>query len=215
YHYCRYAEYALGLAADLRDTGPGGRPLTQWLPELKKQNAQLARTHGFEKGRAQAERRALADPLEGDFPAAEAAPDAAPASGERTPPRGSPLPARGAPTYWLAGSDAPVPRLRLVALAEGRGRETASASLLLLALVLGVWALTYTPRVAGWVRAFWPEQAALLGCLAWALVGPNGVAVFLVLCGTCGRLLVLGRWAPGLLNRPAPVAAGDGTTSGT
>jgi hypothetical protein len=69
--------------------------------------------------------------------------------------------------------------------------------------------------VLAWVRAFWPEQLALLGCLGWQTYGPAPPLILLVVFGVAARLLFLARRLAALLHRPAPDASrAGGTASG-
>ncbi len=77
-------------------------------------------------------------------------------------------------------------------------------SMVLAVLLLAVWALAHYPGVLAWVRAFWPEQLALLGCLGWQTYGPALPLLLLVVVGVSARLLFLGRRLLALLHRPAP-----------
>ena len=75
--------------------------------------------------------------------------------------------------------------------------------MLLAVLLLAVWWLAHFPGVLAWVRAFWPEQLALLGCLGWQTYGPALPLLLLVAVGVSARLLFLGRR---LLVAAAPAA---------
>jgi hypothetical protein len=222
YHYCRYAERELmqqGRRPDF-ESGPHGQGLTDWLHELKEQNRRLAQRHAFlEKPRAQAERHVASGALAGRSALAgpeadNAASDtrAAPALAEGA---SSLLPERGTPTYWMSNGASP-PHVQLTPVKERQNWLALFGSAVLLVLALGVWFLSYLPRVAGWVRALWPEQVALIGYLflrAWPALDPNWVAAFLILLGVCGRLFWLGRHVLARLHRPAqaPASAAGGS----
>jgi hypothetical protein len=125
-------------------------------------------------------------------------------------PRGGTLPERGVPLHWQGDPETPAPRLRLTLAQAGQTRQALAASLLLLVLLVVAWVVAHFPGIFAWVRAFWPEQMALLGCIGWQTLGPNLVVVFLILLGVCARLVVLVQAALALLRRWRPAAAATG-----
>jgi hypothetical protein len=197
YRYCRKAE--------LGATGPASAETEA----LRTRNARLAESHGFEAVRRQAERQAALSPAaaaaaDTTRPEATAGPDSFPAI------------ERGTPAYWSAGrSDAPP--VRLVAVAPRADDWTRRFAWVLLTLLPCVVVLVVpSPRLSSALRAFWPEEMLLLGCLGWAGLGPHWVFAFLVLLGVLGRFCHIAFWlgsfrltrvaAPpsSIIRRPAP-----------
>ena len=184
YHYCRYAEYELTSSPALTgDSGPNGQALNEWLRELKEQNTQTARLRGFDKIRDEAERHSFGGSRTTEVPErAEQASGSLLSLGER-----------GTPTYWLTPAGR-APHIVLAPLGEREIRKKVFASLALILSILVVWLISYLPRLCVWVQALWPEQMASLGVLGWVTLGPNWIAVFLVLLGVCGRTVSIGSW---------------------
>ncbi len=215
YQFCRYAEAGRLLGGN--GTGPAnlqGQGLEEWLRTLREKNGRLAREHNFEPVRARAERDAAeAAPVALEPAAPDELPQLAGIGMVQAPgPRGDPLPERGTPLRWQTGPEADAPRLLLAPLSDQETRRAAAASLLLAVLLVLVWALGHFPEVLAWVRSFWPEQMALLGCLGWQTYGPALPLLFLVVLGVTARLLFLGRRLLTLLHRPPSDA---GRPSGT
>jgi hypothetical protein len=214
YQFCRYAEAGRVLTAQPAGAvNLQGQRFEEWLQQLKDKNADLARRDKFEELRARAEREATeAGPL-----ADEAAAIAEPTGAGRIQvpgPRGEALPERGTPLRWLSGPSADAPRPVLRPLAEQQTRRAAGASLLLAMLLVLVWAVAQFPGVLAWVRAFWPEQLTLLGCVGWQTYGPALALLFLIVLGVVARLLFLGRRLLALLHRP-PSDPGRGGNTGS
>lgn len=196
--FCRYAEHELAVdPAAAQDAGPEGQPLTDWLTELRERNRQLAQDRGFEAARAEAERRARAGVLR-TLPGAATTPAAVSPGG----PEGTPL-------SWYAEAGAP-PHLSLVRVSDQQTRRALATSGLLLVLFLAAWVLAQLPGVRTWLRAFWPEQVAVLGCVGWLTFGPGLIFLCLIALGAGGRLVFLGRWASALLRRRRPTAPAEG-----
>jgi len=207
YQLCRYAEAARQL------TGPGAPPdFEVQLRQLKENDSRLARDHNFDPLRERAEREAdEATPLALDAGAPHDRTDA----GQTPVPRGDPLPERGVPLRWQTGPEADAPHLVLTPLSTHQARRALGASALLGLLLAVIWALAYFPGMLAWVRAFWPEQVALLGCLGWQTYGPSVPLLLLIALGVSGRLFLLGRRALVLLHRPpADPSHGGSTGSG-
>jgi hypothetical protein len=207
YQFCRYA----AAARQLTGNGPGpanldGQGLDEWLQALRDKNGELAGKRKFEELRARAEREAgEAVPLSADPPAPAELPQLAGVGMVQAPgPRGDALPERGTPLRWLTGSESDGPRVQLAPVREQQAKRSVGLSVLLGLLLLLVWALAHFPGVLAWVRAFWPEQVALLGCLGWQTYGPTVPLLLLVVIGVSARLLFLGRRLLALLHRPAP-----------
>lgn len=216
YQFCRYAESGRLLTGH----GAGGANLRgqgfdEALRELKEKNRQLADKHKFEELRAKAEREAAeAGPLALVPAAPDDLPELAGVGMVQAPgPRGDPLPERGTPLRWQTGPEADAPRLLLTPRGEQQAKRAAGASLLLAVLLVLVWALAHFPGVLAWVRAFWPEQVALLGCLGWQTYGPALPLLLLIVLGVSARLLFLGRRLLALLHRPPADAARVGSTA--
>jgi hypothetical protein len=172
--------------------GPGGRRLADWLRELRRQEAALARKHGLSRVRAEAERHPGPD------------------GGRALTPLGD----RGTPASWRTGpGDAP-PAVALQPAAARARRAGLVASEFLLGLLLAVWILSHLPRLAGWLRRLWPEQLLLLALLGWEALGPSLVGAVLILVALAARLVLLAWWLHELLHRPRAVpAAGSSATS--
>jgi hypothetical protein len=178
--------YRYGHRVDLRrDQQTGAR-----MDELRAHNLQLARAHGFEPLRKQAEERSRSSVSAGEgdritlaFPAE-----------------------RGTPTYWRAENTQQIPSLRLAsphAQSEYRARE----GTLLLVVVLGVIVLfVWFPRLGAAARLFWPETMMLAGCAAWQFIGPGWLGVFLVLLGVIGRAIIVLAWLASLRGKPVSSA---------
>jgi hypothetical protein len=173
YQHCRFAEHELALSPSA---------VSDRLQQLRDQNKELARTHGFEKTRADAER------------SAHAGQPAAPSDE---------LPDRGTPLYWQGSTDAAAPQPRLQTEQVQEARRELSTSLALLCVLVLVGILSYFPRVLLWVCRFWPEQMALIGCLIWLTNGPPLVAYVLVRLAVLGRVLEVGLWLYRHWQRPA------------
>jgi hypothetical protein len=216
YQFCRYAEAGRLLTA----SGAGalnlqGQGFDAWLQELREKNGSLARGHNFEEVREKAEREAAeAAPLALEPSAAGELPELAGVGMVQAPgPRGDPLPERGAPLRWQTGPEADAPRLLVAPLSDRQTMRAAGASLLLAVLLVLVWALAHFPGAVAWVRAFWPEQVALLGCLGWQTYGPALPLLFLIVLGVTARLLFLGRRLLALLQRPPSDGSHKGSTA--
>jgi hypothetical protein len=122
-------------------------------------------------------------------------------------PRDDVLPGRGTPLYWQTGAGAAAPSVVLTAERERQLKRTVGGSLLLVVLLLTAWALAQLPGVLAWVRAFWPEELALLGCLGWQTYGPALPLIALIVLGVAARALFLGQRLLAVLNRPRPAGA--------
>jgi hypothetical protein len=207
FFYCRLAEYELGTSsANTAATGPAGQSLERWLLELKDRNAQLTRTQGFEKLRAQAERKAR-QPRDSalDFGAGSA--DApAPFLWQ---------PARGRPLLAITAADAPAPNLSLRSAVLRRNEQRLFLSILLALLAVTVWLLSYFPRLVSVLGVFWPEQVLLTGYLAWHLLEPRWIGLFLMLLGLCGRLFLVGQGVWLLVQRRVVGPPAGNPSSGT
>jgi hypothetical protein len=217
YQFSRYAEAGRVL------TGPGagftnlqGQDFDEGLQDLKARNRELAGRSKFEELRARAEREATeVGPLAAEPAAPDEMPELAGVGMVQAPgPRGDALPERGTPLRWQTGSSADAPRLLLRSVSEQQTRRAAGASLLLAMLLVLVWAVAQFPGVLAWVRAFWPEQVALLGCVGWQTYGPALALLFLIILGVAARLLFLGRRLLVLLHRP-PTDPGRGASTGS
>ncbi|HZT78576.1 MAG TPA: hypothetical protein VFA26_00020, partial [Gemmataceae bacterium] len=208
YHFCRHAEHSLTLAAA---EGRDIEPLRERLRQLHEENRRLAAGHGFEPARAEAERQARAGTLvtlpQAPARAGTAGPGTHPAAAETLP--------RGTPIYWQAEPGAEAPRPHLAAASVQELRRSVAATGLLLVVCLAVWVLARFAGLVDWARTFWPEQIALLGCLAWQTFGPSLGILFFILLGVCARLIYLGQWALARLRRRASVEPAPADGSGT
>jgi hypothetical protein len=207
YQFCRYAEGGRQLTASVGGEGD--------LLELKEKNRQLAQKLNFEDVRARAEREAgEAAPLVLEPAAPDDLPELAGVGMVQAPgPRGDPLPERGAPLRWQTGPEVEAPRLLLSPLAERQAKRSAAVTVLLATLLALAWALAHFPGVLAWVRAFWPEQLALLGCVGWQTYGAALPLLALILVGVSARLIFLGRRLLALLHRPPPDGSHVGSTA--
>ena len=214
YQFCRYAQAGRLLTASQTASNLRGQGFDNWLQELRKMNSDLARANNFEDVRARAEREADdAPPLTLEPAAPGELPDLAGVGLLQTvDPRGDSLPERGTPLRWLSASNAAAPPLLLTPLAEQQTHRAAVASLLLALLLVLIWALAHFPGALGWVRTFWPEQAALLGFLGWQTYGPTLPLLALIVLGVAARLLFLGLRLLSALHRPPVEAARKGST---
>jgi hypothetical protein len=204
YRACRYADQTLAVLGDGNDLGPADQSLDDWLSQLREQNVQLAREKGFESLRADAERQVRsgphpASPEADDTRGREAGSDA----GQQHVGSDDFLPRRGSPMYWQGAAGAAGPHLVLTTLRDRDRRRALGASLLWLILLMGAALAARFRGLRNWLRLFWPEQVALLGCLVWQTFGPSLLLTFLLALAICGRLITvlpwLGRWW-----RPAP-----------
>jgi hypothetical protein len=107
----------------------------------------------------------------------------------------------GTATYWRAGENSLLPRLRLVAIQFQRSQQALGFSGLILVVLLIAWLVSYFPQPIFWAKALWPEQVALLGGLGWLFLGYNLVLAILILLGVSARLVYLGRWGLTLRQR--------------
>lgn len=207
FFYCRLAEYELAApSANNGATGPAGQTLERWLMDLKEQNAQSARAQGFDKLRAQAERRAR-QPRDSalDFGAGTA--DApAPFLWQ---------PARGRPLLAVTAGDAPLPDVPLRSAALRRNEQRLFLSILLVLLGVTVWLISYFPRVVAVLRAFWPEQMLAASYFAWHFLEPSWIAFFLALFGVCGRVFVIGQGVWLIVQRQLTLEPAAKSSSGT
>src|SRR5262249_47860354 len=128
--------------------------------------------------------------------------------------RSDALPERGVPFRWQTGPETQAPQLTLRPLGEKQTRRALGASLLLATLLVLVWAVAQFPGILAWVRAFWPEQVALAGCIGLETWGPALPLLFLIALGAAARLLFVGRRLLLLLHRP-PANAGRDSGSGS
>jgi hypothetical protein len=205
YQFCRYAEAGRLLNGNASESANlQGKSFDDWLRELREKNGELARTHKFEELRAKAERDAVdAAPLALEPATAGELPQLAGVDMVQAPgPRGDPLPERGTPLRWQTGAKTDAPGLLLTPQSDQQTKRAFGLSVLLVLLLLAVWALAHLPGMLAWVRAFWPEQLALLGCLGWQTYGPALPLLLLVAVGVSARLLFLGRRLLALIHRP-------------
>jgi hypothetical protein len=184
YQHCRFAEHELALSPSSE---------TSWLQQLRDENKELARTHGFERTRAEAERTARAGQPIVD------------ASGKAGAIAIDELPERGTPAYWQGAADAAAPQPKLEGGQAREFRYKVSATLALLCVIVAGGVLSHFPRALLLIRCFWPEQLALLGCVIWLANGPGLVVYVLVRLAILGRLLELGLWGYRHWRRPAAV----------
>src|SRR6202011_5290868 len=140
----------------------------------------------FETLRRQAEQQAALSPAAAAA-ADTARPEAAPG------PDSFPPAERGTPAYWSADRNEP-PQITLVAVSTRDDAWTRHHAWIFLGLLAGLVFIAISPRMADILRALWPEEMLLLGCIGWALFGPRWVFAFLVLLGIFGRLLHVAGW---------------------
>jgi hypothetical protein len=208
YRACRFAEQVLAALGGGSDHGPDDQPLEDWLTQLREQNLQLARQHNFESLRADAERQVRSGPR---FPSDEAdaaeKPQGANEAGWQDLGSDDFLPRRGSPMYWQGAVGTSSPHLTLARLDARQVRRALGASFLWLILLAGAALAARFPGLRSWMRLFWPEQLALLGCLIWQTFGPNLLLMFLIVLGVCGRVVSLVPWLARWLRRPPPQSA--------
>jgi hypothetical protein len=207
FFYCRLAEYELSApSVSTATTGPAGQSLERWLLDLKDKNAELARAQGFDRLRAQAERRAR-QPRDSAIDFGASAADA--------PAPFLWLPARGTLLLAITSADAPTPSLPLRSVARHRNEQRLFLSTFLTLLAVIVWLLSYFPRLVALVRAFWPEQMLAGGYLAWHLLGLGWIALFLVILGLSGRLFWIAQSVLALAQRRYASEPAGNPSSGT
>ena len=195
FQFCRYAECGIAAAP----TNVQGQSLEAWLQSLQEKNAELTRTHGLEEVRLEAERR-----IRGSLPASSEEDLSDLAGGgilQTAGPRGDLLPFRGTPLRWQMPPEAPAPVVSLQSLEDVQRPWALGASFLLILLLLFVWTLARFPTVHAWFRAFWPEQAIVLGCAGWLALGRPWWMLILAGVGVLARGVFLGRRGLALLHR--------------
>jgi hypothetical protein len=217
YQFSRYAQAGRVLTG--ATDGPAnlrGQSFDQWLQDLKEKNIALASRHKFEELRSRAERDAgEGEPQPSEAGGTEDLAESAPVNARQAlASRSDALPERGVPFRWESGPETQAPQLTLRPLGEKQTRRALGASLLLATLLVLVWAVAQFPGILAWVRAFWPEQVALAGCIGLETWGPALPLLFLIALGGAARLLFLGRRLLLLLHRP-PADAGRDSGSGS
>jgi hypothetical protein len=180
--HCRHAANLLAGPGG-QGTGPGGKGLSEWLQDLRQQDARLTRGQGAEKG---------------------GGPGSKPAAGNEATRSFFRLPERGLPSYWYGAGPGQAPRLALASLAEDRWRASASATELFLIGLVGVWVLSYLPRVQRWVWRLLPEQVVLLGWLGTQVFGLSPLGAVLILGGVCARVGLVCVWVQERLRGKGP-----------
>jgi hypothetical protein len=210
YRTCRYAEQGLATLDVGGDAGPEGQTLDEWLSALREQNRQLARQRGFESLRAEAERQATnprrgaGEDVDGGGLAVDPSVETEETAGRLDYWPDDFLSRRGTPLYWQGAAGASGPRPVLTSRYAGDLRRAIGLSVLWLILLSTVGLASQFPSVRSWLRSFWPEQLALLGCLVWQTIGPNLLLVFLIALGVCGRAVLLVQWMIAWARRPTP-----------
>jgi hypothetical protein len=205
YNACRNAEQNLAMLDVGGDAGPDGQLLGEWVGTMREENRQLARQHGFESLRAEAERQAQIQSraLSAETDLSDRAPaegaEAAGIAGRLGAWPDDFLPQRGTPLYWQGAAGAASPRLQLNPIHARSTQRALGLSVAWLILLTAIGIAARLPNVRAWFRLFWPEQVALLGCLIWQAFGPNILLLFLIVTGICGRVILLThrllRWA--------------------
>jgi hypothetical protein len=200
YQLVRYAAHAHTLAGPRPETNLQGKGLDEWLQELQENNRRLAEAHGFEDLRLAAESEALSDASSSPMTDAEVPDLGALALVQAPGRRGDWLVPRGTPVYWLTGPGVQALPLGLRADEDRDTKRAMASSVLVVVFLLGAWVLAQLPSVLAWVRAFWPEQLALVGYLVWQVHAPGLFAILLILMGAATRVLFLARrllsWLP-------------------
>ncbi len=183
---CQEARHFVELTGDSATlTGPRGQTLQEWLSELLAKNQEPASRQGFADVRLDAEPNVRSEK---------------PTIGSPWGLEGAALAGRGTPVFVQTAADSPPPRLLLVPQTSRWTALFVSGQWLVVAAV--VWALSFFPAGARRLRPYWPEQVMLLAFLGWYLAGPTLAALFLLVLGVCGRLVVLGSWASTRFQRP-------------
>jgi hypothetical protein len=187
--YCRHAEQALGVAPEQSRVGaPPGQTLAEWLGNLRKTNRAAAREDHFEDLVTEVERTiASGDPRDATGA------DKAPPGGPRQEGPGDPLVSEpGLPLSWYSTAGAPQLHLKSSdAVRLEIGMRWAIRWLVLLGVV---WLTAMLPFLSVPARRLWPELLAAVGLWGWYLAGPTVLALFLLLLGGWGRLLLLGQY---------------------
>lgn len=193
YLYGRRAEYALSTAASPSTAlGPKGQSLSDWLRDLEEENRELSVALGFEDVRMEAQRQVQSGELEEPVQ---------PLPGESSAFDG-PLPLRGTPLRWVGKGEA-VPSLQWTLIWNRQRDQALFTSVVLVVVLLAIGLLSQWSWAVSWAKAFWPEEAALLGYLGWHLAGPNVLFALLCLMGVSGRIILLIGWLAATLRRPA------------
>jgi hypothetical protein len=195
YVACRLADYA--ITAALRDESPASpvAPLAESLRQLRVANGQLARSHGFESLRNQAEKQARTP--------VGVAGEGAPQSREldtSLPWAGGAVIERGRPTFWRTVDGAP--QLRLISDADYLNRRSMAVTLVLCVVLLTGGSLSLLAPSRRVMSALWPEAAALFGVLIWFETGPGWIAMLFVLVGMFSRVACVGRGVVSFFSRP-------------
>jgi hypothetical protein len=190
---CQLAEAEIQLDPAARlGKGHNGQSLANWLKELR----QRARRLAVAAASKEAEARVV---------------------GAETSLQVASLVDRGTPVRWrtLPGDGPPAPQLQPES--AWQTGEAIVATEVFLGLLLGIWFLSYFPRLVGVLRRLWPEQLLLIALAGWAAFGPSLVGVGLVLLAILARIVILAYWLGVRLrqqNTPA-LAAPAGVPSGT
>jgi hypothetical protein len=199
YQAYRKAEQKLAMLDAGADIGPSGQQLDEWAATLREDNRQLARQHGFESLRAEADQQAQGQSrppiLEGDLS------DRAPGEGVERAAIAIPmgvwpddyLPQRGVPLYWQGAAGAANPGLVLHSVHARDAMRALGLSIAWLVIVMATGLATQSAKVRNWLRMFWPEQIALLGCFVSQTFDPSILPFLLILAGICGRVILLTR----------------------
>jgi hypothetical protein len=168
---------------------------------LKEENQRLARKHGLEEVRTEAERQArFGQP---PSPAEERdlydlnSPGRIPLVGFRA----GLLPRRGLSLCWQEDPVEALPEVRLVPARHQYTNRALGLSLLLGLLFLGGWLLSSWAPLRAWIRTFWPEEVALLGGLGLFVYGVSLWPSTLILCGLGARVYLLIRMALAALRK--------------
>jgi hypothetical protein len=215
YRACRKAEQHLAMPDVRGDTGPGGQALDEWVATLREDNRRLARKYGFESLRAEAEHQAQgqsrASSLEAD-PQNRAPGEGAEMATIAIPPAvwsDDFLPQRGVPLYWQGAAGASSPRLVLHSMRAHDAMRALGFSIAWLAILFAVGLATQFAKLRNWLRMFWPEQVALLGCFVWQTFDPGILPFFLIITGICGRVILLAQslWHWSRRTNPVPPPA--------
>jgi hypothetical protein len=188
YANCRQADLALQLTGDDgAGAAPNGDSLAQWQRALLDENRTLAREHGFEEVRAEAERRSEATGAAPRTAPAEAEPAALVGPGPQRM-RGS-LPDAGRPAYLAATESTATPELT-IRPTDNRLWQQAGTAIWLCALA-GAVSVALIPRLKARLLPFWPEPLVAVGAFIWLRHGLTLAAVAFILLGASGRLLTL------------------------
>jgi hypothetical protein len=99
----------------------------------------------------------------------------------------------GKPLFMIADDAKATPVIRLRSISQSQTNQAWISTLIGGALIIGIWLVSFFPRLVEGITRFWPEQLALLGCLGYLAFGNQAVFLGLFLMGLAIRLFLIAR----------------------